>query len=59
MFFKTQIQDPLLYRQLISRLNGNVHFAWVALSPFDCMSVGYFLAFALRVQTIKCETFTL
>ena len=48
-FFEAQIQDPLLYRQLVSRLNGDMHFLHVALSPFDCMSVGYFLAFALRV----------
>ena len=47
-FFEAQIQDPLLYRQLVSRLNGNVDFYNVALTPFDCMSVGYFLAFALR-----------
>ena len=52
-FFEAQIQDPLLYQQLVFRLNRNVYLVAVALSPFDCMSVGYFLAFALMAGRLS------
>ena len=53
MLFEAQIQCPLLYQQLVSRLNRNVYFSNIALSPFDCMSVGYFLVFALRAGRLS------
>ena len=52
-FFEAQIQCPLLYQQLVSRLNRNVYFSNIVLSPFDCMSVGYFLVFALRAGRLS------
>ena len=47
-FFEAQIRDQSLYRKLIPRLDGILDLSWVTLSPLDCMSVGYFLAFVLR-----------
>ena len=52
-FFEARIQDPLLYQQLVSRLNGNVIVD--LMTPFDCMSVGYFLAFALRAGRLSVK----
>ena len=52
-FFEAQIQDPLLYQQLVPRLNGKMNFFANALSPFDCISFGYFLAFALRAGRLS------
>ena len=47
-FFEAQIHDQSLYQRLIPRLNGELDLSVVTLSPLDCMSVGYFLAFVLR-----------
>ena len=47
-FFEAQIHDQSLYRKLILRLDGVLNLSFVTLSPLDCMSVGYFLAFVLR-----------
>ena len=46
--FESNIHDQLLYLEIIQRLNSRLCIDHVALTPFDCMSVGYFLAFALR-----------
>ena len=46
--FETQIYDQSLYSKLFSRLKGKFDLSVVTLSPLDCMSVGYFLAFVLR-----------
>ena len=47
-FFEAQVMSDLLYQQIVSRLNGKLYLSHITLSPLDCMSVGYFLAFALR-----------
>ena len=47
-FFEAQIRDQSLYQKIIPRLNGKLELSHVTLSPLDCMSVGYFLAFVLR-----------
>ena len=47
-FFEAQIRDQSLYQKIIPRLDGELDFSYVTLSPLDCMSVGYFLAFVLR-----------
>ena len=47
-FFEAQINCQSLYEELIPKLNGKLYLAGVTLSPLDCMSVGYFLAFVLR-----------
>ena len=46
--FEAEIRDQFLYQEIIPRLNGELWFFNVALTPFDWMSVGYFLAFSLR-----------
>ena len=43
-FFEAQIRDQLLYEKISQRLNGILDFK-ITLSPLDCMSIGYFLAF--------------
>ena len=52
--FEANCQDQLLYQKIIPRLNGRLSFYAVPLTPFDCMSVGYFLAFALRTGELLC-----
>ena len=48
-FFEAQIHDQSLYQELFLRLNGILYLSGIiTLSPLDCMSVGYFLAFVLR-----------
>ena len=47
-FFEAQVTSDLLYQQIVSHLNGNLYLSHITLSPLDCMSVGYFMAFALR-----------
>ena len=47
-FFEAQIRDQSLYQKIIPRLDGELDLFNVTLSPLDCMSVGYFLAFVLR-----------
>ena len=47
-FFEAQIHDQSLYEKIILRLNATLDLSQVNLSPLDCMSVGYFLAFVLR-----------
>ena len=47
-FFEAQIQDQSLYQKLIPKLKGQLYLFNITLSPLDCMSVGYFLAFVLR-----------
>ena len=46
--FEAKSEDHLLYQEIIQKLNGRLWIFAVALTPFDCMSVGYFLAFILR-----------
>ena len=53
--FEAEIQDQSLYREIIQRLNYRLRIWLVALTPFDCMSVGYFLAFALRAEILSVE----
>ena len=48
-YFEANSQDQLLFQKIVQRLNGRLWIDDVALTPFDCMSVGYFLAFAPRV----------
>ena len=47
-FFESQIEDRSLYEKLISKLKGHLYLYNVTLSPLDCTSVGYFLAFVLK-----------
>ena len=47
-FFEAQINDQSLYEKISQRLRGNLHLDDIALSPLDCLSVGYFLSFVLR-----------
>ena len=47
-FFEAQIRDQSLYQELVAKLNGKLHLCDFNMSPLDCVSVGYFLAFALR-----------
>ena len=47
-FFEAQIHDQSLYAKIIPRLIGKLYLSGVTLSPLDCMSVGYFLAFVLK-----------
>lgn len=49
--FEAQISDQSFYQQIISRLNGILVLSGINLSPHDCISVGYFLAFVLRFNT--------
>ena len=49
----SQLQDQLLYQEINQRLNGRLYIFGVSLTPFDCMSVGYFLAFALRTGELN------
>ena len=51
--FEAEIQDELLYQKIIPRLNGGLWISGVALTPFDCMSIGYFLAFVLRAGELR------
>ena len=52
-YFEAEIQDQLLYQEINQRLNGELEIDYVALTPFDCMSVGYFLAFTLRAGELQ------
>ena len=54
--FEAEIQDELLYQKIIQRLDGKLWIFDVALTLFDCMSVGYFLAFALRDPKRKLQS---
>ena len=47
-FFEAQIHDQSLYKRLIPKLEERLYLGGVTLSPLDCMSIGYFLAFVLR-----------
>ena len=47
-FFEAQILDQSFYTKISQRLNGSLILSGITLSPLDCMSVGYFLAFVLR-----------
>ena len=47
-FFEAQIKDRTLYSKFSLRLNGRLTLNHFTLSPLDCMSIGYFLAFALE-----------
>ena len=51
--FEASSQDQLLIQKINKRLNGKLQIFYVALTPFDCMSVGYFLAFALRAGELQ------
>ena len=43
-FFEAKMDDLSLYKAIISKLSKQLNLSNVTLSPFDCMSVGYFLA---------------
>ena len=47
-FYEAQILDQSLYSNFFPRLDGILVLSHVALSPLDCMSVGYFLALVCR-----------
>ena len=51
--FEAEIQDHLFCQGLIQRLNCRLWILSVALTPFDCMSVAYFLAFALKAGELQ------
>ena len=57
--FEAEIQDQLLYRKIIVRLNGELRVVNVTLTPFDCISVGYFLAFALKAGKLQSVALTI
>ena len=54
-FFEAQVTDMSLYQQVVARMNGQLNLSDVTLSPLDCMSVGYFLGFALRHCELKVD----
>ena len=54
-FFEAQVTDESLYQLLLSQLNGQIYLNLVTLSPLDCMSVGYFLAHALRHSELRVD----
>ena len=54
-FFEGQIHDQLLYEKISQSLNGSLNFTAITLSPLDCMSIGYFLAFVL-INRFLCFT---
>ena len=60
-FYEAQIDDQSLYSKIFPRLNGILNLSDISLSPLDCMSVGYFLAFVcrnsrkLRVKLSYCD----
>ena len=47
-FFEAQVCDQSLYQQIVPKLNGKVNLRLISMNPLDCMSFGYFLAFALK-----------
>ena len=53
-FYEAQICDDSLFKKMTRRLKGNLYLFGVTLSPLDCMSVGYFLAFVLKNTTELC-----
>ena len=46
--FEANSQEQSLFQKIKQRLDGRLCIKFAALTHFDCMSVGYFLAFALR-----------
>ena len=50
--FEANSQDQVLFQKIIQRLNGGLWIGHGVLTPFDCMSIGYFLAFALRTEEL-------
>ena len=50
-FYEAQICDESLFKKMTRRLKGNLYLFEITLSPLDCMSVGYFLAFVLKKTT--------
>ena len=54
-FFEAQVTDESLYQLLLSQLNGQIYLNLVTLSPLDCISVGYFLAYALRHSELRVD----
>ena len=51
--FEAQIQKQLLYKKIIERLDSRqLLIAYVALTSFDCLSIGYFLAFAPKAEEL-------
>ena len=63
-FFEAEVDDLSLYEAIIFRLDKTLNLSNVTMSPFDCMSVGYFLAFGfmaiasgkLSVDLSSCGT---
>ena len=53
--FEAQFTDKSLYQQIVPRLNGKLYLSTVTLSPLDCISVGYFLAFVLRHSELRVD----
>ena len=44
-FFEAQVDDRSLFLQILPKLNGKLNLSGVTMSPIDCVSVRYFLAF--------------
>ena len=56
-FFEAQIHDQLLYEKIPQMLvNGILNFKGITLSPLDCMSIGYFLAFVRINHSVLFES---
>ena len=54
-FFEAQITDESLYLKIVARMNRELNLSSITLSPLDCMSVGYFLAFALPHSELRVD----
>ena len=55
--YEAQIQTQSFYQKIMKRMfelcDHSLCFLHFALTPFDCMTVGYFLAFALRTGELQ------
>ena len=53
-FFEAQINDESFYQQIVPKLGGEIDLSDTTMSPLDCMTFGYFLAFVLRNTSKLC-----
>ena len=51
-FYEAQVTDESLFQL---RINGKLALSGITLSPLDCMSVGYFLAFNARHSELRVD----
>ena len=56
-FFEAQVTNDLLYQQVVARMNGELDLSGVTLSPLDCISIGYFLGFALKHSEFRVNLY--